>query len=195
MPKALVISAHYDDNYLGCGATRSKLLRSGWSVDEVVLFGGRGDPLDNRMDKVPLLDTVERVEDAITLYKPDRIYTHSAADLNVDHITCHNAVLTATRPIAVNPVTDYVSEVYCYETASSTEWNFTGRQFKPNVFEKVLEEDMQCKLDRLYVLYGSEMRQYPHPRSSESIMAMAVHWGGVIGADYAEAFETVRVIR
>ena len=54
---------------------------------------------DNEMDSVPLLKIIKVIEKEIKEIKPDRIYTHHFHDLNVDHRTVYNAVLTATRPI------------------------------------------------------------------------------------------------
>ena len=113
------------------------------------------------------------------------------ADLNVDHNICHRAVLAATRPLYECAV----KEVYCFETASSTEWNFSGTQFKPNVFEEISEAELMAKIDILYEKYSDEMRLFPHPRSQEYLRACAIKWGGVAGVDLAEAFELIRMVR
>jgi N-acetylglucosamine malate deacetylase 1 len=43
--------------------------------------------------------------------------------------------------------------------------------------------------------YESEIRTFPHPRSSEALTAIAQRWGSVAGCKAAEAFELVRSIR
>ena len=53
---------------------------------------------DNAMDSYPLLEVVKSVERAKYKYKPSLVYTHTFADLNVDHRVVVNAVLTAFRP-------------------------------------------------------------------------------------------------
>ena len=191
MAIALVIAAHPDDNFLGSGCTRRKLTRQGWKIVELILWGGRGTAYDNAQDQFPLIETVKRIEEKLAEVSPERVYTHSASDLNVDHNICHKAVLAATRPMPKC----CVKEIYCFETASSTEWNFTGNQFRPNVFEEITAEDLKYKLDMLEKLYASEMRNFPHPRSPKYIRACAERWGGVIGVPLAEAFELVRLIR
>src|SRR5260370_31608059 len=75
---------------------------------------------DNRLDTVPLLDVVKLVEELITRFRPEAIYTHHPGDLNVDHGVVHRAVLTATRPVAGQ----WVREIYAFEVPSSTEWAF-----------------------------------------------------------------------
>ena len=46
---------------------------------------------DNAMDKYPLIEVVKAVEKAKLKYKPTLVYTHSGADLNVDHRVVANS--------------------------------------------------------------------------------------------------------
>lgn len=147
---------------------------------------------DNRFDSSVLLDIVKAVERRIKELAPTVVYTHHRGDLNVDHQITYRAVLTATRPMADQPV----KEIYTFETVSSTEWNFTYRdeQFAPNVFVKLTDGQFEKKLAAMRE-YETELCEYPHPRSLAMLRAVASRWGGVVGAHYVEAFETVRVIR
>lgn len=147
---------------------------------------------DNRFDSVSLLDIVKAVEKRIGQLRPSIVYTHHGGDLNVDHQITYRAVLTATRPMADQPV----REIYAFETVSSTEWNFSYRdsQFSPNVFVKLSAVQFEKKL-RAMREYVTELCEYPHPRSLEMLRAVAARWGGVTGGQYVEAFETVRVIK
>ena len=146
---------------------------------------------DNRFDSVDLLDVVKCVEKHVENLKPDIIYTHHGGDLNIDHQITHKAVLTATRPIG-----DYsVKEIYAFETVSSTEWNFASREnaFIPNMFVDISEQfDIKC---RAMEAYRSELCEYPHPRSLRMLKCIAEKWGGTVGVEYAEAFETIRVVK
>lgn len=145
---------------------------------------------DNRFDSVDLLDIVKKIEHCIEDIRPDIIYTHHYGDLNIDHrITCE-AVLIATRPIR----TSTVKEIYEFETASSTEWNFGNKEmsFYPNVFVEV-GNFFGLKCDAMKK-YESELCDFPHPRSLEMLEYLAKKWGGVVGIQYAEAFEMVRMI-
>lgn len=145
---------------------------------------------DNRFDSCDLLDVVKQVEKHVEELEPDIVYTHHSGDLNIDHRVTHDAVLTATRPIS--PYT--VKVVYGFETVSSTEWNFGKKEmsFFPNVFVDISNE-LQIKCEAMK-LYTSELRDFPHPRSIEMLEAVARRWGGVIGKDYAEAFELIREV-
>jgi hypothetical protein len=46
---------------------------------------------------------------------------------------------------------------------------------------------MQC--------YENEVREFPHPRSSRALRALAERWGSVVGVPAAEAFQLIRSIR
>jgi len=146
---------------------------------------------DNRLDTVPLLDVIKLVEDLVQGLKPEVIYTHHPGDLNVDHGVVHRAVLTATRPMAGQPV----REIYAFEVPSSTEWAFSGIQpaFRPNVFVDVTST-IDTKIAAM-ACYETESREFPHPRSPEALRAIATRWGSVVGCAAAEAFELVRAVR
>ncbi|MGA7752702.1 MAG: PIG-L deacetylase family protein [Candidatus Sulfotelmatobacter sp.] len=146
---------------------------------------------DNRLDTVPLLEVVKLIEDLVDRIKPQVIYTHHPGDLNVDHGVIHRAVLTATRPMAGQPV----REIYAFEVPSSTEWAFQRLEpsFRPNVFVDIANT-IDAKVAAMEC-YESEARKFPHPRSPEALRALATRWGSVVGCAAAEAFELVRSIR
>lgn len=145
---------------------------------------------DNRFDSVALLEVVKTVEKYVKEIRPDVIYTHHAHDLNIDHrVTCE-AVLTATRPIGNYPV----SEIYEFETVSSTEWNFGNKEgsFFPNMFVDI-EDFFNIKCAAMEK-YESELCTFPHPRSLKMLELNAQRWGGIVGKNYVEAFELVRKV-
>jgi LmbE family N-acetylglucosaminyl deacetylase len=145
---------------------------------------------DNRLDTIALLDVVKLVEDLVLKLKPKVIYTHHPGDLNVDHGVVHRAVLTATRPMAGQPV----REIYAFEVPSSTEWAFGALPpFQPNVFVDVAAT-LETKIAAM-ACYETESRKFPHPRSPEALRAIATRWGSVVGCVAAEAFELVRFVR
>lgn len=145
---------------------------------------------DNRFDKLDILNIIKIVEKYIDKIEPDIIYTHYLYDLNVDHrITCE-AVMTASRPIGEK----YVKEIYCFNTLSSTEWNFSCKdKFSPNYFVDITST-INKKIDAMKC-YEDEIRKFPHPRSIEGIKIQAQINGTVISRPYCEAFEVMRIIR
>ncbi|MFA5260469.1 MAG: PIG-L deacetylase family protein [Candidatus Omnitrophota bacterium] len=143
---------------------------------------------DNKLDTIPLLEIVQRLEDIKRQVMPDTVYTHHWGDLNIDHRIAYNAVMTACRPVPG----ERVKEIYAFEVPSSSEWAYP-RTFDPTVYIDVEKSIMQkVKAMRCY---RSEIRPAPHPRSAKSLLAVAQRWGSVSGCTYAEAFQLVRAIR
>lgn len=141
---------------------------------------------DNEMDSVPLLKIVKTVEKEIHSTRPDKIYTHHYHDLNIDHRTVFNAVLTACRPIF-----SYVKELIMFEVPSSTEWNYPSC-FNPNYFVNI-KSQLSSKIKAMKA-YKNELRHFPHTRSIENLRVIAERWGSISGNYAAEAFEIARKI-
>jgi LmbE family N-acetylglucosaminyl deacetylase len=146
---------------------------------------------DNRFDSVALLDIIKIVEKEKSVFKPDAIFTHHSGDLNVDHRLTFEAVITACRPMEHESVKNIIS----FETPSGTEWISSSdpKQFIPNLFFEVDEEDLQAKISGMES-YEFEKRQYPHPRSPEALKTHAQYRGITVGCNLAEAFFLVRSI-
>jgi LmbE family N-acetylglucosaminyl deacetylase len=223
--RILVVAAHPDDEVLGCGGTIAKRVEEGYSVYAMILGEGitsrdrvrsrkkRGRDIgrlkdsasranaligvkkifmhdfpDNRFDTAALLDIVKAVEKVKAGISPDIVYTHHKNDLNLDHAVTYRAVLTAFRPQGE----EKAREIYSFETPSSTEWNFPAT-FSPNVFEDITAT-IKKKMEAVRC-YGSELKEFPHPRSCEAIESLARYRGAAAGTACAEAFEAVRIIR
>lgn len=144
---------------------------------------------DNRFDTVARLDLVHAIESVISQFAPERIYTHSSCDLNVDHQLVCEAVRTACRPLPGSAV----RRVLSFEVPSSTEWRLDpAHAFHPNIFI-----DVQGFLDKKLAAlsaYRGEMRPFPHPRSEEYIRALSRTRGGQSGLLAAEAFCLMRSV-
>ena len=143
---------------------------------------------DIKLDTVPLLEIVQRIEAIKRQVMPNTVFTHHWGDLNIDHRTTYNAVMTACRPLPG----ELVKEIYAFEVPSSSEWAYP-RTFDPTVYIDV-EQSIAQKIKAMRC-YRSEMRLPPHPRSVKSLLAIAQRWGSVCGCAYAEAFQLVRLIR
>lgn len=145
---------------------------------------------DNRMDSIPLLDAVQKLEPVIDKLKPNIVYTHHHGDLNVDHRITHQAVMTACRPVPGS----CVRSIFSFEIMSSTEWAAQGQSaFLPNHFVDVTDY-LHIKIAALKA-YTIEMRTAPHSRSISHINSLAVHRGMSVGVDAAEAFSVIRSLR
>lgn len=154
----------------------------------VASLRGFGLP-DNRFDSVDLLDIAKLIEAEVDALAPAVVYTHSNADLNLDHRVTAAAVITATRPM---PGTS-VDTVLAFEIASSTEWAFgqLGSSFTANYFVELSDTHFDIKR-RALDCYADEMRPFPHRRSYDVIEAMSRLAGATVGVQRAEAFELVR---
>jgi N-acetylglucosamine malate deacetylase 1 len=144
---------------------------------------------DQRLDTVPLLDIVQRIEAEAKKIGPSVVYTHHPRDLNADHRIVAQAVMTAFRPLPNSPV----RAIYACEIPSSTGWESPGiDSFTPRRFVNVSatlgkkREALRC--------YDAEMRPFPHARSYEAIEAMARWRGASAGLPAAEAFDVLREI-
>lgn len=145
---------------------------------------------DNRMDSVDLLDIVKAVEDEVARISPNTVYTHHIGDLNIDHRVTHQAAITACRPTPGQSV----QKILSFEVPSSTEWQTPGAEnaFIPNCFVDIsstLEQKLQC-----LEAYESEMKPWPHSRSSKAVEYLARWRGASVGLEAAEAFKTVREV-
>lgn len=138
---------------------------------------------DNEMDTVSLLQIVKTIENEISTFNPETIYTHHKNDLNIDHQISYRAVLTACRPI------NKQIEIISFEVPSSTEWNYPIT-FSPNYFVNISKE-LNNKINALK-MYKNEIKKFPHPRSTKYLKINAEKWGSVSGNIASEAFEIIR---
>ena len=142
------------------------------------------DLADNELDTVPFLKIVKEVEKEIKATRCRVIFTHHHNDLNIDHRIAYEATLTAARPLADSTVDSIIS----FEAVSSSDWR-SPYEFKPNMFVDISSE-LKSKLEALRA-YKNEIRKFPHPRSKETIEAVARRWGSLYGYKAAEAFEII----
>lgn len=145
---------------------------------------------DNRLDSVDLLDIVQTIEMYLEKYRPEVIYTHHASDLNIDHAVVHRAVVTACRPYPGQAV----KRLLFFEVPSSTDWQV---QSPDNVFTPNWFVDVSATLEKKIMAleaYGSEIRSWPHPRSSKAVESLARYRGSSVGLEAAEAFVLGRFV-
>ena len=210
----LVIAAHPDDEILGCCGTLLKYLANGSSVKIIYLSDGESsrdnincqninerkqqclsalsvmgiedftfyDFPDNIFDSIPLLNIVKVLEDEIKNFMPTKIYTHHPHDLNIDHMLTSKALITAARPLPNSTI----SEINFFEIPSASNWNFSEKYFSPNKFVDITEywdKKIECLKQ-----YSNELREFPHPRSLQSLTSLAIYRGSLIGCEKAESF-------
>lgn len=218
----LCIVAHPDDEALGIGGTIIKHINNGDEVNIVIFSIGEAskseeeinstrriknakewsrivgskiitifDYPDQKLDTVPKLELIKNLEKLLKKISPDVVYTHHDGDINHDHQIVSHAVFTALRPMSILGLKP---QIITFETVSSTEQApYTDKYiFKPNYYVDI-SDVWKKKVDALKA-YKSEIKDFPHPRSIDSLRALAIKRGVESGLKKAEAFHIVRKI-
>ena len=219
MQNILVVVSHPDDELLGVGGTLGRHVLKGDRVLPIIVAegatsrrkGSNGEvsklqtcaikaaailgtekPMflnfpDNKLDSIPLLEIIKLLEEKTTGLEITTVYTHHGSDLNIDHRIVHQAVITAFRPTPDS----CIKKILAFETLSSTEWSTQsiGLPFSPNKYVDI-SSTLERKVDALKV-YKTEIKSFPHPRSIESVRALAQFRGSSIGVEAAEAFDVL----
>ena len=119
---------------------------------------------------------------------PTIIYTHSSKDLNIDHRTCNESVIVATRPYKGSKL----KKLLAFEVPSSTEWSHgIFQNFTPSYFVDI-EKFIKLKI-KILKFYDYELKHFPHPRSEEYIIAQSKLSGSIVGLKNAEKFEVIKI--
>ena len=218
--KYLVVVAHPDDEVLGAGATIYKLIKNGNDVavctmaNQAAARANISDTLADdqknamdilgvtkvyssdfpniQMNTVPHLELVQFIEKCIEDFKAEAIITHHPSDTNIDHQETSRATQAACRLFQRKPGVPSLKLLLYMEVLSSTEWSLdsSSNRFAPNYYVEVGTEGVEIKLEALKA-YKGVMRDYPHPRSEETIRGLAAYRGSTSGLFYAEAYECV----
>lgn len=215
MKKVLIVAAHPDDELLGVGGTAARHAMDGDEVYSVIMCEGEslrykedvgqteavkraadilgvkkvfhlGMP-DQKLDTYTLTEIIAPLEKISEEIKPNIIYCQFGGDINRDHKILFEAASVAFRPLDL-----WMEEFYAFYTVSSTEWGYP-RVFVPDTWIDI-SETLEQKI-AAFECYQSEIRQYPHPRSSEALKYAAYFFGNQCCMDAAEAFMTVRRLR
>lgn len=218
--RVVVIAAHPDDELLGAGGTLARHVRAGDEVHAIVVADGAGSRYpaelvsslekqarrasevigftslqflqlpDQRLDTIPLIELTQRLEGVLDEIGPDTVYTHFPEDVNTDHGLVARGAWTACRPYARPRVRKFA----VFETPSSTEWAWSmpGTDFRPSLFVDVTDT-LEAKIAAMEC-YETELRDYPHPRSSRALRERAAYWGSHIGRLAAEPFIVLREV-
>jgi LmbE family N-acetylglucosaminyl deacetylase len=122
--------------------------------------------------------------------KPEIVLIPHYGDMHLDHRWVAEGAMVAVRPLEA----PFVKRVLAYETLSETEWNTpsVNNAFIPNVWVDISGE-LDGKIKAMEC-YGSQLHDFPRPRSLKAIKALAEYRGSTIGAEAAEAFILIRGI-
>ena len=215
----LVISAHPDDETLGCGGTLLKHAAAGdsifwiiatvchqpqWTAEVIERKAVEVDRvaaaypakriklgfLNARLDTIGIGELMKPIEQAVDEIRPEVVYVLHGGDIHTDHYALFTASMSVLKPFYM--MRRGIRRVLGYETLSSTDAAPARgeRVFMPNVFSDITPY-IDRKLD-IMRMYETEIHPEPMPRSPSAIRALARYRGATISAEYAEAFMLLR---
>lgn len=206
--RILAIGAHFDDVELGCGGTLLRHAASGDEISILVVTHSGYESKSKKVVRlreealregeasaaalgarllcceqeplqlVPSESLVLLIEDYVTELKPDRVYTHGAADTNGDHAAVGYVSMRACRKC--DQVLTYRSNWYIASNGHE------------DVYYVDVTAQMPRKLD-LIRIFESEMRAVNYSWL-DFVAKQNSAAGAKIGVDYAETFSVVKMV-
>lgn len=218
--RVLVIAAHPDDETIGAGGTIARHVGQGdqvyWSVvtqgyhplrSDIELAEARAQVLKVqqvlgikevlfcgfptvKLNTVPYGEISSALQRVVDQVRPDVVYTTPPSDINQDHRIVYDCTLVATRPLPGCSV----RRLLAYEIGPTARFGLPAGcyPFVANVFVDI-SEYLDKKLEAMGC-YKTQLREYPHPRSAESLRVMAAERGLSVGLKAAECFQLVREV-
>lgn len=222
MNKVIVVAPHADDEIIGCGATIAKHIQVGDEVTVIIATNASiGAPEFFSLDQIknirseaiaahqflgvketlfldfpaPALNAFPEFKISIEIskifqsIKPNYLYLPHPGDIHQDHKAIYRASLVAARPQGDHKI----SNIFCYETLSETEWTpMQEKAFIPNHFVDVT--NVFSKKIEAMKFFDSQIKEFPHSRSVKAFEALAMYRGSTVGVERAEAFIVERQI-
>ena len=216
----LVISAHTDDEALGCAGVIAKHVANDDKVHLLFMTDGVGS---RKVRENEVCDRLTAAQKAADIMQVSSFTNLSFPDNQMDSLPLLDIVKEIENKIdEIHPEVIYthhlgdlnvdhqvthkavmtscrpqpsfcVKEIYAFEILSSTEWQIPGLMpFTPNVYVDITEY-IDIKKQTLEA-YNKEIRQPPHSRSIDNALRLNALRGNSVGCNYAEAFVLLRKI-
>lgn len=221
MKKVIVISAHPDDEIIGCGGTLLKHVNNGDEVSWLIITnvleskGFTKQRVDSRQQEIATVQNLMNFKHVIKFDFPTMSLDSSSLnelipkisevfnELNPEVIyvmnrsdahSDHRITFEAVLACTKSFRYPFIKSVLMYECISETEFApaLPEKVFQPNYFVDVTDF-FEKKIDIMKV-YESELSEHPFPRSIRNIEALATFRGASVGVEYAEAFQLIKFI-
>jgi len=220
--KVIVISAHPDDETLGCGGTLLRHKSGGdklfWIIvtNVSIKHGGYTQEfIEKRQEEINSVYLKLKFNELFKLdYPTMNLTSHDLLDLipkiseifnivkpNIIYVnnrsdthSDHRIVFDAVAACTKSFRYPFIKKFLMYETLSETEFApaLLEKTFIPNYFVDI--SDFIDEKIELMKIYSSELGEHPFPRSIKNIKALATYRGSFAGVEYAEAFQILHII-
>lgn len=222
MRRIVVVSAHPDDETIGCGGTLLRHHKNGDDIYWIIVtsktaIGGYPEyEIEERSKEIDLVKESLGIKEVIqfgyptmslsSAVSPDLIKRMSDYISKVqpqviytvnrsDAHSDHRIVYEAVMACTKSFRHPYLREVLMYECISETEFApaISENAFIPNCFVDITD-NLEKKIETLK-FFKSEIESPPFPRSEENIRALARFRGSTAGVNFAEAFQLLKLLR
>lgn len=219
--KILIVSAHPDDEILGCGGTLAKHKATGDEIAWLIttnIFESQGfskERIESRQEEINDVATRLNIKEVFKLDYPTMTLSDETLIKMIPRIgeifksfqpeviyilnrsDAHSDHLITFKGVLACTKSfryPFVKKVLMYECISETEFGAALPEniFIPNYFVDI-SDYIQEKIE-LMKIYESELGEHPFPRSIENIRALAHFRGASVGVAYAEAFQLLKFI-
>jgi len=221
MNRIVVISAHPDDEVLGCGGTLLKHLEK---KDEIFWIIITNIFEENGFSKKSVHNRQLEIEKVAKKLGVKSVFKFEYPTMHLDSTTLPSLISKISKIFKeINPEVIYVmnrsdahsdhrisfdaviactksfrypsiKKVLMYECISETEFApaLPERVFQPNYYVDITDHFSE-KVE-IIKIYDSELKEHPFPRSIKNIKALATFRGASVGVEYAEAFQLLKFI-
>jgi len=219
--KVVVISAHPDDEIIGCGGALLKHKSNGDEISWIIItnvFEHQGftkERIESRQQEIEKVKIMTGFSSVHKLDYPTMSLDSSSTNKMIPQISGlfneikpeviyvmnrsdahsdHRVTFDAVVACTKSFRYPFIKKVLMYECISETEFApaLPERVFQPNYFVDVTNY-FDKKIEIMKV-YESELGEHPFPRSIRNIEALAVFRGASVGVEYAEAFQLIKFI-